>query len=137
MKYNVDCGVDCKLIFTPRKNDLTNTQVTISELIPGKQYIFKVSSKNKISEQFGNGSYNFENRTYTFPGSQYLTKTKVLVFISTPAKFDTELSNLRLTVFVGKLGSNEFEIKTEYKIAAGIVTFLIVVVIIVLVCILR
>ena len=51
LKYDVDCGVDCKLIFTPRKKDLTNTQVTISELIPGKQYIFKDFSKNKISEQ--------------------------------------------------------------------------------------
>ena len=67
LKYDVDCGVDCKLIFTPRKKDLTNTQVTISDLIPGKQYIFKVFSKNKISEQFGNGSYKFENQRFTLP----------------------------------------------------------------------
>ena len=68
LKYDVDCGDGCGLRFTPRKKDLTNTRVKISGLTPGKLYNFKVFSKNRISEQFGNGSYEFDNHTYTFPG---------------------------------------------------------------------
>ena len=55
-----------------------------------------------------------------------------------PTLFVIDPSNLDSNLFVGESGRpNEFELKTEYKIVAGIVTVLLVVLIIALVVIVR
>jgi hypothetical protein len=72
LKYDVGCGDACKLTFTPSKVDLTNTTVKISGLTPGREYNFKVFSKNIISVLYSNGHFAFENKTFKLPRGKYM-----------------------------------------------------------------
>ena len=131
LRYDVTCGNQCALQFSPGKNNLNKTKVEISGLIAGRNYNFIVYSKNEISEKFaGKEEIFFANKTFKI-GKNAACKTSLFIswieIILFCAGFIDERHN----------PSDELILKTEYKIMGAFVALLILVLIITIVCILR
>ena len=80
------CSSNCPGVqFWPLANDLSTTQVTISNLNPAALYNITVSSKNGVSEQAGASSVGYSHVTFslTTPTAKNPDSSTTLVVITT------------------------------------------------------